>query len=52
MDHRLQTKAGQTKASTAVVIQASTDRFAMRGTLVLLVGLLVLLISIRGMSGL
>jgi len=46
MDHKLQTETIE-----AAAIPAATDKRAVLGTLVLLVGLLVLLIGIRGVSG-
>jgi len=42
----------QTKTSKVELTQATTDKPAMLETLVLLVGLIVLIIGIRGMSGL
>jgi len=47
MDHKL-----QIKTSRAAVMKTATDKLVMLKTLVLLTGLLVLIISIRGMSGL
>jgi len=46
MDHTLQTTTNR-----VAVVQTAADKFSMQKTLVLLVGLLVLIISIGGMSG-